>query len=38
MNWTIKIVYPEHTTYDGLSVPREEKEFEIPFKKYETVY
>ena len=38
MNWTIKIVCPEHRTWDGVPVPHEEKEVEIPFKCYETVY
>ena len=38
MNWTIKIVCPEHTTRDGVPVERQEKEVEIPFKCMETVY
>lgn len=38
MNWTIKLVCPEHRTYDGILVPHEEKEFEVPFKFMETVY
>ena len=38
MNWTIKLVCPEHHTWDGVHVPREEKEVEIPFKSMETFY
>ena len=38
MNWTVKIVCPEHHTWDGVLIPREEKEVEIPFKCWETVY
>ena len=38
MNWTVKIVCPEHTTYDGILVERQETEFNIPFAYFETVY
>ncbi len=38
MNWTVKIICPEHRTYDGILVERQEKEFEIPFTCCETVY
>ena len=38
MNWTVKLVVPEHVDYDGIPVERREKEFEIPFKSFETVY
>ena len=38
MNWTVKIVCHEHRAYDGVPIPREEKEVEIPFKCMETVY
>lgn len=38
MNWTIKIVCPEHSTWDGVQIPREEKEITIPFACWETVY
>ena len=38
MNWTIKIVCPEHSTWDGARIPREEKEITIPFSCCETVY
>ena len=33
MNWIIKMVVPEHCAYDGVSVEREEREVEIPFKR-----
>ena len=38
MNWTIKIVVPEHRTWDGILVERHEAEHEIPFKSGSTVY
>ena len=38
MNWTVKIVCPEHRAYDGVPIPREEKEVEVPFRCCETVY
>jgi hypothetical protein len=38
VEWTIKIVVPEHKTYDGITVERQEKEVTIPFSCYEAVY
>lgn len=38
MEWTIKIVVPEHKTYDGITVERQEKEVTIPFSCWDTVY
>ena len=38
MNWTIKIVCPKHRTWDGVLIEHEEKEVEIPFQCYETIY
>jgi hypothetical protein len=38
MNWVIKIVVPEYTTYDGISVERHEETFEIPFECCQTVW
>lgn len=38
MNWTIKLTVPEHTTYDGIKIEREEREFEIPFRCSQPVW
>jgi hypothetical protein len=38
VNWTVKLIVPEHTTYDGVPVARQEKEYEIPFKSYEDIW
>ena len=38
MNWTIKMVSPEHKTFDGVPIERQEKVFEIPFNYFDTVY
>lgn len=38
MQWTVKLVIPEHTTYDGILVERQEKEFDIPFRLQEDVW
>jgi hypothetical protein len=38
VNWVVKLIIPEHTTYDGMPVSRQEKEYEIPFKSREDVW
>jgi hypothetical protein len=38
MNWTVKLIWPEHTTYDGLPVERREENYEIPFKFHSDIY
>ena len=38
MQWTVKLVIPEHTTYDGLPVERQEKDYDIPFELREDVW
>lgn len=38
MNWVIKVIVPEHTTYDGIRVAQEQREFNVPFQCFETVY
>jgi hypothetical protein len=38
MNWTVKMIVPEHRTYDGVLVEHEEHEVEIPFKRCAAVW
>ena len=38
MNWTVKMIVPEHRTYDGVLVEHEEHEVEIPFKRCADVW
>ena len=38
MQWTVKLVIPEHTAYDGVPVERYEKEYTIPFELQEDVW
>ena len=38
MQWTVKMVIPEHRTYDGIPVERQEKEYTIPFELREYVW
>ena len=38
MQWTVKMVIPEHTTYDGIPVERQEKDYTIPFELQEDVW
>lgn len=38
MQWTVKLVIPEHTTYDGITVEQQEKEYNIPFELQEDVW
>lgn len=38
MNYTIKMVIPEHRAYDGIRVERQEREYEIPFASGTSVW
>ena len=38
MQWNVKLIIPEHTTYDGIPIERREKEYKIPFELQEDVW
>lgn len=38
LQWTVKLVIPEHTAYDGILVERQEAEYTIPFELQEDVW
>ena len=38
MEWTLKMIIPEHTTYDGIPVERQERDYTIPFELQEDVW